>query len=99
MSQPVEVTCRLTPDGFVCDVVVGEDGGATRHAVTVSQDDLARLAPGHYDPEALVAASFEFLLQREPRESILRRFDLPVIERYFPGYEATIRGQMSGTGG
>lgn len=94
MSQPVSVVCRLTPDGFVCDVRVGTDAGATRHEVVVSQEDLARLAPGHYDPEELVAASFAFLLAREPRESILRRFELPVIERYFPGYEQQIRSQL-----
>ncbi len=94
MSQPINVVCRLTPEGFACDVAVGTDAGATRHTVHVSQDDLARLAPGHYDPEALVAASFAFLLEREPRESILRQFELPVIERYFPGYEAEIRRQM-----
>ena len=61
----------------------------------VTAEALARLAPGHYDPEELVAASFVFLLEREPRESILRRFELPVIERYFPGYEAEIRRQMA----
>lgn len=95
MSHPVSVVCRLTPDGFSCDVRVGSDPEATRHEVSVSQADLARLAPGHYDPEELVSASFAFLLQREPRESILRRFELPLIERYFPGYEAQIRRQMA----
>ena len=94
MSQAVNVVCRLTPDGFMCDVIVGTDHLATRHAVNVSQDVLARLAPGHYDPERLVSASFAFLLAREPRESILPDFELPVIERYFPGYEAEIRAQM-----
>lgn len=95
MSEPVSVVCRLTPDGFACDVRVGTDPDATRHEVSVRQHDLARLAPGHYDPEELVAASFAFLLEREPRESILRRFELPVIERYFPGYEVAIRRQMA----
>ena len=42
-----------------------------------------------------MAASFAFLLEREPRESILRQFELPVIERYFPGYEAQIRRRMA----
>jgi hypothetical protein len=28
-----------------------------------------------------------FLLKREPKESILRSFDLTVISRYFPEYE------------
>jgi hypothetical protein len=95
VSRPVSVVCRLTPAGFNCDVRVGTDPEATRHEVSVTQEDLARLAPGHYDPEELVAASFAFLLEREPRESILRRFELPVIERYFPGYEAQIRRQMA----
>lgn len=95
MSRAVNVICRLTPEGFSCDVIVGTDAAATRHRVTVSQADLASLAPGHYDPEELVAASFAFLLAREPRESILRSFELPIIERYFPGYEAEIRKQMT----
>jgi len=95
VSGPVSVLCRLTPDGFTCEVRVGTDPEATRHEVSVTQEDLARLAPGHYDPEELVAASFAFLLEREPRESILRRFELPAIERYFPGYEGQIRRQMA----
>ncbi len=99
MNEQVNVSCRLTPDGFACDVIVGTDPGATHHVVSVSQEDLATLAPGHYDPEELVTASFAFLLEREPRESILRRFELPVIERYFPGYEANIRRQMALTSG
>ncbi len=94
-TQEVNIVCKLTPGGFNCDVVVGTDAEATRHSVTVSQDDLARLAPGHYDPEELARASFAFLLAREPRESILRTFELPVIERYFPGYEAEIRRHMA----
>lgn len=94
MSQPITIICRPTPTGFLCEVIVGRDTAATRHNVTVSRADLARLAPGHYDPERLVAASFAFLLAREPREAILRSFDLPVIERYFPGYEDTIRRQL-----
>jgi hypothetical protein len=30
---------------------------------------------------------FQFLLEREPKESILRRFDVTVISRYFPEFE------------
>ena len=96
MSQSVSVACHPVPDGFLCDVVVGRGTGATRHAVTVRRTDLARLAPGHYDPQLLVAASFEFLLAREPREAILRTFELPVIERYFPGWEEEMRRALGG---
>jgi hypothetical protein len=94
LSQPVEVSCRATADGFVCEVIVGIDAAATRHTVLVSQADMARLAPAGVTPDELVRASFEYLLEREPRESILRRFELPDIERYFPGYMAEIRRRL-----
>ncbi len=70
-------------------VVVGDGGSKTEHEVTVTAADIARYAPGA-TAEALLTASFEFLLEHEPKESILRRFDLPVIERYFPEYPQVI---------
>jgi len=43
----------------------------------------------------LVEASFAFLLEREPKESILRDFDLIVIGRYFPQYEQEIGHRLT----
>lgn len=91
--EPVTVTCETSSAGWTCRVTVGDPahGRQTEHEVTVSRADLSRLAPGAHDPADLVERSFTFLLRREPKESILRRFDLPVIGRYFPDYEAAIR--------
>ena len=94
MSPDVEVECAARGDGHECRVRVGPDPGAPSHTVTVSAADLARLAPAAASPDGLVRASFEYLLEREPREAILRTFDLPVIERYFPGYEAAVRARL-----
>ncbi len=74
-------------------VTVEEQNSRTVHEVTMSAADVERYAPGTA-PERLLKASFEFLLEREPKESILSRFDLPVIERYFPEYPRTIRGNV-----
>ncbi len=65
------------------------DGGSSTHLVTVAPSDLERLAEGR-SVEALIEASFRFLLDREPKESIMGRFDLSVISRYFPEYESKI---------
>jgi len=73
----------------VYTVEVEEGGGRTRHSVTVTAADVARYAPG-VSPERLLEASFTFLLEREPKEAILSRFALPVIERYFPEYPRVI---------
>jgi hypothetical protein len=74
-------------------VTVEEPNGRTVHEVTVADADVERYAPGA-PPERLLEASFEFLLEREPKESILSRFELPVIERYFPEYPRVIRGKV-----
>jgi hypothetical protein len=65
----------------------------SRSRVEVTHEDAARLAPDA-EVKRLVEASFRFLLEREPREAILRRFDLPVIGRYFPEYDAEIRRRL-----
>lgn len=93
MTDPIDVRCAPESGGtgWSCQVTVGGAGAPTTHEVAVTAADLARLAPGAETPDDLVRRSFLFLLAREPRESILRRFDLPLIGRYFPEYEREIR--------
>jgi hypothetical protein len=90
----VTVDCRPADGGWRCNVAVGDDRAATAHAVRVSGDILRALAPGDADPVRLVAESFRFLLEHEPRESILGSFDLPVIGRYFPEWEREMRARL-----
>ena len=86
----IHVAATATSGGWTCEVSVSDRGSTTRHQVLVAQADLARLAPGAIEPEDLVRRSFEFLLEREPKESILARFELPLIGRYFPEYEHSV---------
>lgn len=74
--------------------VTVQGASQTTHVVTVEADYAARLTAGQVPVERLVSRSFDFLLAREPNTSILRRFDLPVIARYFPEYERIIRGML-----
>jgi hypothetical protein len=94
-TRDMTVSCMPGGEGWHCWVSVGQDVGRTTHDVDVTEADLERLAPDATDPTTLVRESFEFLLEREPRESILRTFALPDIARYFPDYEAQIGRRMS----
>jgi hypothetical protein len=87
----VDVTCVTAANGWLCQVTVAEGGSETRHSVTLSRSDFQRLTPSGGTPQALIKRSFEFLLAREPKESILRAFALSDITRYFPEYEREIR--------
>ena len=89
MDDSLNVACRRAGGGWTCEVEVSSDGGKTQHTVAVSPGDLARWGRGATDRDVadLVRRSFAFLLEREPPSSILRRFDLAVIQRYFPDYD------------
>jgi hypothetical protein len=74
------------------EVTVDEEGALTHHTVTLSSSDYERLGGRHPTPESFVRACFEFLLQREPKESILPSFDVSAIGTYFPEFERRIQG-------
>jgi hypothetical protein len=82
----IEVT-RTDPEYLRVEVT--EAGSTSVHDVKVTGDDIDQLAAGS-SAEALVEESFRFLLEREPQDSIMRRFDLQVISRYFPEYSEEI---------
>lgn len=70
------------------------DRMSTTHVVTLTPEYWQKLTGGSVPAENLVEKSFEFLLEREPNTSILRTFELQVIQRYFPEYEKTIRALL-----
>ena len=86
----LEVVCYTAFDGWNCHVTVADtDGSRTEHSVSVNRAELQRLSPTG-DVQQLVEASFRFLLEKEPKESILPRFKLSDIERYFPEFAQEI---------
>jgi hypothetical protein len=91
------IQVRLTSerDSFIFDVVVCEGKGETWHHVTMSRETCERLTAGKHTPERCLEAAFRFLLDREPKESILRRFDVTAISRYFPEFEREIPHYLS----
>jgi hypothetical protein len=70
--------------------VTDDDGSSTEHDVTLSRADHERVGSGYPRPEAFIQACFEFLLEREPKASILRSFDISQIATYFPEFEREI---------
>jgi hypothetical protein len=95
----IEVGCEPAGAGWRCRVTVSDDLGSSAYDVGVPAPGpfLGSLLPdpGFLDMDRLVRETFAFLLEREPRSSILARFDLPVVDRYFPDYPAEIRRRLS----
>jgi hypothetical protein len=90
----IEVDTSDHGSQYEFQVTVREGRTATRHCVILHKVDYERLAGDKASPEELVTESFRFLLEREPKESILGSFDLTLIGHYFPVYEREIARRL-----
>ena len=99
MSKP---TVSVTPDpdgGLIFDVIVRDTRGESRHRVTIQADEAGRWAKFGAEPSRCVEAVMRFLLDREPKESILSAFDMRVVRRYFPEFDDAFPGYLVRLGG
>jgi hypothetical protein len=73
---------------------VREGKSATQHRVTMTQATYQKLTGGKVPATRCIEAAFQFLLDHEPKESILSRFDVTVISHYFPSFEHELGGYL-----
>jgi hypothetical protein len=83
----------VAPRVFRVEVRQGQR--ATTHVVTAPERLGEELQLREDDLEQVVRESFRFLLEREPATSILRRFSLSDISRYFPEYSSELQRRLS----
>ena len=75
-------------------VIVEEKGDKTQHLISLDDDYYHLLTQGRIGKEELIRKSFQFLLEREPKESILAKFNLKLIKSYFPEFEKEIAKEV-----
>ena len=86
MSVEVET---IGDDDFLVKVSAAT---STEHRVTLTDAYWVQVWNRRLPKKEVIARSFAFLLERESNSSILRSFDLPVIQRYFSEYEGIAAG-------
>jgi hypothetical protein len=72
---------EVTLDGYV-------------YQVKLTDSYYRKLTGGKTAQEDLVKESFKFMLEREGPESIIKEFELPLINDYFPDYEQTVSERL-----
>ena len=73
------------------------DNISTIHIVTLSDETYQNFTNGKITKEELITFSFKFLLDREPNTSILSKFELPTISKYFPEYDIIVKQWLGRT--
>jgi hypothetical protein len=94
-AATIEVKQIKDEDPLEFEVTVRDRSGETRHHVTMDKKICHDLTAGRYPPDRCIEAAFRFLLDREPKESILARFDVSVISRYFPEFARELPDYLS----
>jgi hypothetical protein len=95
MSEP-SVSVTPDPNGrLVFDVIVRDARGESRHRVTIQADEARRWAKFGAKPSHCVEAAMRFLIDREPKESILSVFDMRVVRGYFPEFDDAFPGYLA----
>lgn len=89
-SHQIDVQIKEEEPSFRFSVKIREGASESTHDVTLAKETYRELTGGKCGPEECVRLCFEFLLAREPKESILGQFDVTVIERYFPEFRGEI---------
>ena len=81
-------------DKEIFEVTLTKDS-ITTHRVKLSSKVYKKLSGSKISKIELIKKSFEFLLERESNESILRVFNLEIIETYFPEYPLSIKKKFN----
>ena len=99
MSEP-SVSIVPDPGGrLIFDAVIRDTRGESRHRVTMQAEEAERWARLGAEPSRCVEAVMRFLLDREPKESILSAFDMRVVRRYFPEFDEAFPRYLVRLGG
>ena len=95
MSAPSVTVTPRRGSGFTFNVIVRDPRGESRHRVTIEANEAERWAKLGAEPSRCAAAVMRFLLDREPKESILSAFDMGVVRRYFPEFDEALPGYLA----
>ncbi len=80
-----------TENSWTFMVELGHGEGLLEYWVDVDREYWTRLTNRRVEPADLVTATFKFLLDKEPKELILKKFNLADVAGHYPNYEHEMR--------
>jgi hypothetical protein len=75
-------------------VEIGRGDGLNEYMVILDREYWTRLTNRRVEPEELVKVTFHFLLEKEPKELILKKFNISDVQGHFPGYEIEVKRSL-----
>lgn len=89
MNEQIAVKQTREDPSYNFEVIVKENGTDTQHAVSMSKDYFNSLDTER-GPWEVIHETFLFLLDKEPKEAILKEFDITLVSHYFPEFKEVL---------
>ena len=93
MKTKIKINQVFDEPSWRFNIVVEEGGKKTKHSVSMSKDFYESLGV-EVAAWKVIETSFRFLLDHEPKESILSKFDITVISHYFPEFKEQLMKKL-----
>lgn len=81
-------------NGWTFLVELGQGEGLLEYWIEVDRDYWTRLTNRRIEPSDLVTRMFSFLLGKEPKELILKKFNIADVAGHFPMFEIEIKKNL-----
>ena len=81
-------------DGWTFLVELGNGDGLIDYMVDFDKSHWDRLTNKRVEPAELVKLTFQFLLEKEPKELIAKKFNIADVSGHFPNFENEIKGKI-----
>ena len=81
-------------NGEKFEVTVSEQDSSTVHTVVLDDNYYQALTEAKIAKKDFIRKCFEFLLEREGKESIFSSFNVKVIKNYFPEFEQQVKDKI-----
>ena len=81
-------------EGWTFLVELGRGDNLIEYYVDVGREYWTRLTGRRVEPADLVESTFKFLLDKEPKEMIMKKFNLSDVSKSFPQYEGEIKANV-----
>lgn len=78
-------------EGWTFLVELGHGYDLVEYRIDVNREYWAKLTSCRIEPAQLIEMTFKFLLDKEPKEMIMKKFNLSDINQFFPQYEREIK--------
>ena len=86
MNPKIKINQIFDKPSWRFNIIIEDEKGKTQHSVSMSKDFYKSLDLD-IEPWKIINETFRFLLVKEPKESILKEFDITIVSYYFPEFK------------